>query len=119
MIIRETQQQILAAGLQKRFEDKMVIHILSAFTKEAEGWKENDLRGFIQLGINKAFSYEIKIEADVSRFIEYMLCYGENFDLDENLRWFQPVLNSKKLNGTQKMDAIDSLNYIALSYGNQ
>jgi hypothetical protein len=44
-----------------------------------------------------------------------MVCYGEGFDHNENLAWFQPVLNSEKLNGTQKMDAVDRLNYIALN----
>lgn len=116
MIIRDDQGQTFADNLQKDFEDRMVVHLRTAFAEEAEGWEEDDLREFIRYGIDKAFGYEIKIEADVSRFIEYMFCYGQEFDTDENLEWFQPVLNSQKLTGTQKMDSIDNLNYVALTY---
>ena len=115
MIIRENQQQTFAVELQNKFEDKMVIHLRKGFAEEVEQWEEDDLREFIRDGMDKAFSYDITIEADVARFIEYMVCYGEGFDHNENLAWFQPVLNSEKLNGTQKMDAVDRLNYIALN----
>lgn len=115
MIIREAQRQEFAKQSQKKFEDKMVVHLNKAFTEEAKNWQEEDLREFIRRGMQKAFSYKIEIEADVSRFIEYMFCYGENFDTSEKLEWFQPVLNSEELDGTQKMDAVDRLNYIALT----
>jgi hypothetical protein len=118
MIIRESHQQVFADDLQKQFEDKMVIHLRAAFAEEAEGREEEELRQFIRRGIDKAFAYEITIEYDVSRFIEYMFCYGEDFDRNKNLEWVQPVLNSEKLAGTEKMDAIDKLNYVALTYKN-
>jgi hypothetical protein len=118
MIIRENQQQVFADDLQRQFEDRMVRHLPSAFPEEAVGWEEIDLREFIRRGIDKAFAYEITIEHDVSRFIEYMFCYGEDFDRNKNLEWVQPVLNSENLTGTEKMDAVDRLNYIALTYKN-
>ncbi|HVE57249.1 MAG TPA: hypothetical protein VNB22_10505 [Pyrinomonadaceae bacterium] len=116
MIIREEQQQALAESMQKDFEDRMVVHLRSGFAEEVKDRDELNLREFIQRGIDKAFFYGITIEADVSRFIEYMICYGERFDTNKNVEWVQPPLNSEKLNGTEKMDAIDRLNYIALYY---
>lgn len=118
MIIRNSQQNTFAADLQKEFEDKMVIHLPAAFAEEAAGWEEGELREFVRRGIDKAFAYQITIENDVSRFIEYMFCYGEYFDQDENYEWVQPVLNSDDLTGTEKMDSLDRLNYIGLTYKN-
>ncbi len=106
--IRAEQIEALRQPLLSRFEDEMVLHLNSAFEAEVHNRTEDDLRGLIRRGITKAESYEIVKSHDVSRYIEYMVCYGEAFDQDAQLPWAGRILQDQSLDGTAKMNRLDT-----------
>lgn len=115
MIVRDSQIREIRKSTHKKFEDDMVVHLHTSFAEETEHYEEDELRELIRRGIDRAFQYDITIAADVSRFIEYMVCYDENFDTDPGMTWTQKILNNKDLSGTKKMDEIDKWDYILWS----
>lgn len=105
--IRSEQIETLRKSVRKEFEDDMVIHLQTSFSSEIEGMSEEELRQEIRSGIEKAEKYDIVISTDVSRFIEYSVCYGSDFDVTDKLKWISEILNDNSLDGTEKMDMID------------
>lgn len=109
IVIRSEQIEVLREPVLKQFEDEMVIHLQAAFAAEIEDMSEEELRATIRLGVKNAEKYDITISTDVSRFIEYMVCYGEDFDVSPELEWISETLNNNMFDGTEKMDEIDDL----------
>ncbi len=107
LIIRKEQMDIFGRYMLKQFEDRMVLHLRSAFPKQTKDKPEPDLRLIIQLGIEKAASYDVEGEDDVQRYLGYMVIYGPDFDRNRQTSWAGDILRIENLHGKLKMDRID------------
>lgn len=107
MKIRDEQFTELGKSYEKRFVEKMLRHLRAMFTEKLAPQSDDEVRELIRHGIDNAADYEITIEYDVSRFIEYMVTFGEDFDIEEKTYWAGNILNKKENNGTEKMDEMD------------
>lgn len=107
LVIREEQMSALSQAMLKQFEDRMVVHLSSDFPTETREISEGELRILIQEGIEQAEQYQIILEDDVRRYLEFMVMYGQNFDTSSNTAWAGKILHTKELDGTAKMDLID------------
>ena len=65
------------------------------------GKQLNDL---INEGIDKAESYEITERKDVLIYLEYVICFGSNFDTDPLFKDLQRVLKTRNLSGEEKIN---------------
>jgi hypothetical protein len=62
----------------------------------------------IRSGIVGARRYGVELCYDVTRFVEYMIQYGPDFDSDAETAWAGAILRLPDLSGTEKMDRIDA-----------
>jgi sorbitol-specific phosphotransferase system component IIA len=107
LIIREEQMSALSQAMLKQFEDRMVVHLSNNFPDETREISEVELRALIQEGIEQAEQYQITLEDDVRRYLEFMVMYGHKFETNHDTAWAGEILYSKELDGTAKMDLID------------
>ena len=104
--IRHEQMRALGEALRRDFERRMMAYLRGNFGAHAAERSDEQMLAFIREGISNAERYAIRAEGDVSRFIEYALVYGSDFDT--RLKWVENVLRTDGINGTQKMDRIDN-----------
>jgi hypothetical protein len=85
------------------YEERMARHIAADFPADFEklGDKVGD---FIRQGIEKAGSYGIETESDVSRYIDLMLKYGADFESLDTMKWAAAILEDENISGRAKMD---------------
>jgi len=107
LTIRKEQMDAFSQAMLKQFENQMVIHLNSNFPNETKEISEGELRTFIQEGIEQAEQYQITLEDDVRRYLEFIVMYGQNFDTNPDTAWTCEILHTKELDGTAKMDLID------------
>jgi len=98
--------EALRSYMVKQFEGLMVTHLNKYYPKECETLGETDLRKTIQYGIERARSYNIDNELDVSRYINLMFTFGRDFDKDMNLPWASNILMKDDLLSPHKMDLL-------------
>lgn len=113
LTIRPEQMEALRRPVQERFEERMLVHLKMAFSRHIEGLTGDELRTLIRQGIVQAAEYGVVLAPDVSRYIEYRVCYGAGFDRDPKRPWITEILRSSTLSGTAKMDRIDARDRVA------
>jgi hypothetical protein len=105
--IRETQMKTLREYTLRQFENRMVAHLRTTFQKQTHDLSEAELRVRIRTGVHHAAHYNITIEDDVRRYLEYVTMYGPDFDANPQTAWAGEILRTQNLNGGEKMDRID------------
>jgi len=97
--------------MRGQFESRMVGHIKNTFPDRIKNVSDEKIRTVIQESSKKAESFGIEYEDDIRRFIEYLVIYGTQLDIKEDIRWLGEILRREDLNGTEKMDMIDDLEF--------
>ena len=115
--IRPEQMEEMSEYMLRQFEDRMVIHLRSAFPDQTKEMTEPDLRAMIQAGIDRANGYDITDENDVIRFLEYLCQYGPDFGESSETSWANRFLGDENLSGTTKMDDIDDHELFVIALG--
>ncbi len=90
----------------RRFEDEMVTHLRKTHPARSAGMSESDLRALIARGIITARGYDILLEPDVARYIEFMLILAPDFDRSDQTPWAAGILTRRRVPGNVKLDAI-------------
>lgn len=104
MLIRQQQMAELGQVMQRRFEQKMLLHLRTNFQSQIGDWSEERALGLIRQGIAEAAAYGVNAERDVARYIEFLAIYGPAF---HSLSWAAEILATPGLDGGEKMDRID------------
>src|SRR5438132_14145094 len=97
--IRPEQMAVLREPARAVFEDKMVVHLRSAFSSAVLGQDDAALRAMIRRMIDRAARHRVCKTHDVSRYIEYAAVHGEDFDA---LPWARPILDAPDGDGTAR-----------------
>lgn len=105
--IREEQMKELSKYMLRRFEDRMVIYLRSAFQEQTAELTEPDLRALIRVGTVQAGEDDVTDEADVERYLECMVKYGGEFNTNDETSWAGVILDDSDLSGTEKMNKIN------------
>lgn len=113
LVIRKEQMDIFSRHMLKQFEDLMANHLRSRFPEQTRDISEPDLRNLINDGIDKDETYNITIEDNVQRYLEYIVTYGSDFDTNPETSWAGDILRMEDLDGTRKRDR---LNEYALTF---
>jgi hypothetical protein len=90
------------------FEERTIADLRSTFQARFSNVSVDELRSLIRLGLVKAGSYGIDAESDVTRYLEYMVAFGNDFDTDPSSAWAKPILTADRMTGSEKMDAMDN-----------
>lgn len=112
--IRKEQMDVFRAYMRGQFEQRLVKHLREKFPDRTKDFPDESLRVVVQNSVKKAESYGIEYENDLRRFIEYWMIYGNQMDIQEETRWIGDTLRRHDLDGTAKMDLIDSRELQAL-----
>lgn len=105
LTIRDEQMKALGQAMQDQFELRTLEHLHRRFPKQTENRTGEQLLTMIGRGISKASGYGIVSQIDVTRYIEYMVLYGPDFD--SQLTWASEILQGPEVPTKQKMDRID------------
>ena len=107
LTIRREQMEALGRYSLDQFEAAMIRHLRTRFPAQTETRIDSDLREMIKNGIGRAAVYDITLENDVKRYLEYMVLYGPEFDQTPQTAWAGDILRADDLDGTEKIDRID------------
>jgi hypothetical protein len=92
--IRKEQMEALADAGIADFEDRMMEHLFECpLSERCRAMGEAALRGLIRYGLQRAASYGIVTERGVSVYVDVMVAFGRDFDVDPTLPWAAAVLN--------------------------
>jgi len=115
LIIRDDQKEVLGNYMLKKFENALVDHLNQYFPEKCRALGETGVLENIRLGIERAKSYGIVIEYQVSLYINLMFTLGRNFDSDPDLPWAIETLKDPSLDGTS--EKIETLCQLAEKHG--
>jgi len=113
LTITKAQMEALKAADFRRFESELITRLRENFAPVIEKHDLDDasLRQIIRQGLVRSETYQIYSEYDVTRFIEYVFEYGNQF---ESLPWAAPILTASHLSGEEKMDRLDAVSAFSL-----
>ncbi len=114
LLIRKEQMEVLSAYMREQFEWRMVEHLRATFPDRTRDLPNERIRVVVRDSIRKAESYGIEYEDDIRRFIEYLVIYGLQLDTQAETQWIGDILRRNDLDGTAKMNLIDSRELEAL-----
>ncbi len=109
--IRAEQLEALEAHERVKFENKVLAHLQEVFPEEtanAEGGEE-EIRGWIRDGVERAKEFGITKERDVTLFIDLDLGVALKFEKKRSMAWAYKILTDEELPGTAKIDLIYEL----------
>lgn len=107
MVIRSKHLDSLAAGMQTRFEKDLVEHLRERYGVRFATTTDASLIRLAKHGISQAAQYNIRVDYDVRRYVEYMAEFGPDFDVSPETPWAGRILTNNET-GTEKMDALDA-----------
>ncbi len=110
LTIRPEQMRALGLAFQELFSARMAKYLRRAYAKYVANWSDEQLLAFIEGATKDAREYGVTIERDVTRYIGYAVIYGRQFHFKP---WAADILQTPKINGTQKMDRIDAYDLFA------
>jgi len=105
-VIRHEQMKAMQEYMLGKFARRMFLHLRENFPEETSDISDEELRDLIQMGIEKAESYNIVEHEDVQGFLEFMITNGPNFHEDDAHPEIQQILSSTEMDGEEKIDEI-------------
>jgi len=108
LVIRTEQVDVLSASMRIKFEQRVIEHLRAVFPDKTKHLPDEKIHSVVRDSIRKAESYGVEYEDDIRRFIEYMVIYGTQLDVREQTQWVGDILRRSDLDGTAKMDLIDT-----------
>jgi|SRR5688572_33442631 len=106
--IRAEQLDALRGVMLQQFEDRMALQLRRLFPDHPLAASQEAVRAFIREGIQKTKTSGITDEADVERFLIWMMPYGLEFEEHRDLPWVAPLLSNKDLTGTEKVNELEN-----------
>ena len=101
LVIRDDQMEVFKDHMAKRFENQMIQHVTLYFPEDCKALGQEKVREVIVYGLNRAETYDLLLEYDVSRYINLMFTFGRDYDVD--VAWAAGILGDKRLSGPEKM----------------
>lgn len=107
LIIRKEQDEKLAQVHLAVFEDRMIAHINMHFPSHYEALGEENCRELIRFGIERGATHDFVSERNVCKYIDLMLCFSVEFDIDPKQEWASKILADESwVNADAKMEAL-------------
>lgn len=100
--LRQQHTEAFNNDIRRRFKERMVAHVNHFFPAQCQALGEAAVREWISHGIDRAQSYGIVAERDVSKYIDIMFVFGRDFDADPRHPWAAPILTARAVDPTHK-----------------
>jgi|ERR1019366_2191180 hypothetical protein len=95
LTIRKEQMAVFSQEEARKFEERMLVHLRKFFPKECEAGGAAQLRETVKHGLKRAGSYGITAERDVCKYIDLMIVFGCDFDMDKQYPWAGEILETR------------------------
>lgn len=106
--ITHAQLKTLQSRTSAEFVRQMVAHVRDCYPQRAADQSGAEVAALVQEALREAQNHDIVLQDDIRRFVECCVTYGSRLSAREDTRWIGDILNRRDLDGTQKMDIIDS-----------
>lgn len=103
LTIRKEQIEKFGEFIEANFKVNSMKMLRDKYPQETKDKKDQEMMAFINLGIEKAEKYDIIERRDISMFLEYMICYGKEFDTNIENKWAIEILKIKDIPGEEKI----------------
>jgi len=102
LVIRKNQMSAFSQYMVRQFESSVLAHLHAMYPQYAQEKGASYLRSLIRSGIEKAAGYTIKVEDDVRCFIDCMIFFGPDFDVNPSFAWAGEILGDMSIAGDEK-----------------
>ncbi len=102
LVIRKNQMSAFSQYMVRQFESSVMVYLHAAYPQYAKERGTPYLQSLIQSGIEKAAGYAIKVEDDVRCFIDCMIFFGPDFDVNPSFAWAGEILCDMSIAGDEK-----------------
>lgn len=99
-IIKDEQFGVLADDMRIRFRMLAGSHLREIFPRSLNNLSDERLYDLIDKGIDQAASYNIIDRNDALQYLEFMICFGHDFD--SSVSWAKKILTIRNLSGSEK-----------------
>ena len=106
MEIRREQMQALADERRALFEERLIAHLENAYPEKLWTSTPEAVRERVRRAVDKALSYSVRTERDVTSFVDLTFELGEGFDIDPRFDWAGEILRDDSLDGRDKVARI-------------
>src|SRR5580693_7918942 len=117
MMIRTEQMATLSTAATDAFELDVLAHLKRCFPAECAQAGDASMREAIRYGWERARRYGITSSREVCTFIDVMMVFGRDFDIDPGRPWASAILNGVELEDTTAK--VDELFQTAKKYYRQ
>jgi hypothetical protein len=107
LAIRPEQMDALGDQSRKQFLQRMADFLRDKFSDRAKKTDNGQIDTFVERGVDKAETYGIEYEDDIRQFLEYLVIYGPDMDVQMETAWIGDILRRADIDGTYKMKLID------------
>jgi hypothetical protein len=102
--LRQQHTEAFNKDIRRRFEERMHAHVNQFFPAKCQALGEAAVREWISHGIERAQTYGIVAERDVSKYIDIMFVFGRDFDAGSRYPWAAPILLARAVDPTHKLN---------------
>lgn len=95
--IRRAQQEVFGAAEVADFERRAMVHLRRFFPSVCASLADPELLDITRRGIERAASYGVVGERDVTLYLNLMMTLGQDFDRDPGLAWARAILVDPEL----------------------
>jgi hypothetical protein len=99
--IRKAQMDVFNDYVRKTFESFSILYLKNKYPVETINMNQDEMLKFVRQGIDKAADYDILVRNDVLPFLEYMICFGNDFDTNSSYEWATDVFRISNLPGDE------------------
>jgi hypothetical protein len=94
LVLRKEQEEAMYYG---QFENWMIGHLNEFFPETCEELGKRGVREEIRFGIKRAAQYGIKEGQELCNYINLMMAFGCDFDINPEFPWAESILNDNQI----------------------
>lgn len=103
-VIKDEQFRVFADDMRSRFQILAGLHLREKFPRSLNDLSNEKLNILIDKGIDQAASYDIIDRNDMLQYLEFMICFGHDFD--SSMDWARKILTIRNLSGSEKTNRL-------------
>jgi hypothetical protein len=95
-----------APAVGRNLECRILTHLKGVFPGQCRRRGEASLRASVRAGIAAGRSYGLTDDYDVSRYVDLMFLWSDDFDTSPRTAWAQSILSDEGLPPGEKLDVL-------------
>jgi len=93
--ISKEQMKAFAEIEAKKFLDRALLHLARCFPRENKIAGETELRKLVEYAMQRSAAYGVVVERDVLKYLDMMLVFGCDYDVDKRFPWAGEILRTR------------------------